>query len=117
MHFGNRSEGLEQVGGISALISKTGAVEKINWKEREALCHLAPEQTDAYNGITQTDHRTDLYSLGVLFWTLIAGRGAMPFDGSPLEILHAVVQNKPIAVRDVRKDIPEILSSIIAKVG
>ncbi|KAF7324347.1 Histidine kinase [Mycena venus] len=29
------------------------------------------------------DHRTDLYSLGILFWTLLVGRGQMPFEGGP----------------------------------
>lgn len=41
-------------------------------KVKEAICYLAPEQT----GTAETnneDHRTDLYALGVLFWTLLVG--------------------------------------------
>ena len=62
------------------------------------------------------DHRTDLYSLGVLFWTLLVGRGTMPFEGGPLELLHAIVQKRPMPVHEVRRDVPQVLALIIDKV-
>lgn len=65
---------------------------------------------------TAEDHRTDLYALGVMFWTLLVGRGTLPFEGGPLEILHAVVQKRPMPVHEVRRDVPQVLALIIDKV-
>jgi hypothetical protein len=39
-------------------------------KVKEAICYLAPEQTGTADTSTE-DHRTDLYALGILFWTLL----------------------------------------------
>jgi len=83
-------------------------------KVKEAICYLAPEQT----GTAETnneDHRTDLYALGVLFWTLLVGHGTLPFEGSPVELLHKVVQVRPREVHEIRRDVPVVLSAIIAK--
>ena len=65
---------------------------------------------------TTEDHRTDLYALGVMFWTLLVGRGTLPFEGGPLEILHAIVQKRPMPVHEVRRDVPQVLALIIDKV-
>lgn len=62
------------------------------------------------------DHRTDLYSLGIVFWTLLVGRGTMPFEGGHLELLHAIVQKRPPPVHEVRRDVPMVLALIIEKV-
>lgn len=83
-------------------------------KVKEAICYLAPEQT----GTAETnneDHRTDLYALGILFWTLLVGHGTLPFEGSPVELLHKVVQVRPREVHEIRRDIPPVLGAIIAK--
>ena len=65
---------------------------------------------------TAEDNRTDLYSLGVMFWTLLVGRGILPFEGGPLELLHAIVQKRPMPVHEVRRDVPQVLALIIDKV-
>ena len=65
---------------------------------------------------TTEDQRTDLYSLGILFWTLLVGRGTLPFEGGPLELLHAIVQKRPMPVHEVRRDVPQVLAMIIDKV-
>ena len=75
----------------------------------------APEQTGGMESTTE-DQRTDLYSLGVLFWTLLVGRGTLPFEGGPLEPLHAIVQKRPMPVHEVRRDVPQVLALIIDKV-
>ncbi|PVF96145.1 hypothetical protein CPB86DRAFT_523058 [Serendipita vermifera] len=83
-------------------------------KVKEAICYLAPEQTGTADTSTE-DHRTDLYALGILFWTLLVGHGALPFEGSPVELLHKIVQEKPREVHEIRSSIPAILSAIISK--
>ena len=84
-------------------------------KVKEAMCYMAPEQTGTAETVTE-DHRTDLYSLGILFWTMLVGHGNLPFEGSPLELLHSIVQKEPVPVHEVRHDVPVVVSRIIEKV-
>jgi serine/threonine protein kinase len=106
VHFGNRAISLESFGSPSSLVLRAfDELEKV--KVKEALCYLAPEQTGSIETMTQ-DHRTDLYSLGILFWTLLVGRGQMPFEGGPLELLHSIVQKRPMPVHEVRRDVPQV---------
>ncbi|OSX67898.1 hypothetical protein POSPLADRAFT_1043081 [Postia placenta MAD-698-R-SB12] len=115
VHFGNRAVSLEQFGVPSAFVLRADAFEEVKkLKVKEALCYLAPEQTGGMEALNE-DHRTDLYSLGIMFWTLLVGRGTMPFEGGPLELLHAIVQKRPMPVHEVRRDIPQVLALIIDK--
>ena len=114
VHFGNRAISLENYGSPSSLVLRAfEEVEKLRVKE--ALCYLAPEQTGSTETLAQ-DSRTDLYSLGILFWTLLVGRGQMPFEGGPLELLHSIIQKRAMPVHEVRRDVPQVLASIIEKV-
>lgn len=114
-HFGNRSVSLEQLGGPSALVIQADNLEDVEKRRvKEALCYLSPEQTGGFE-TSMEDHRTDLYSLGVMFWTLLVGQGILPFEGSPMEILHAIVHARPVPVHGVRRDVPQVLSLIIEK--
>ncbi|RXW16010.1 hypothetical protein EST38_g9848 [Candolleomyces aberdarensis] len=113
VHFGNRAVSLENFGSPSSLVLRTNE-EPEKLKVKEALCYLAPEQTGSIETMAQ-DHRTDLYSLGILFWTLLVGRGQMLFEGGPLELLHAIVQKRPMPVHEVRRDVPQVLANIIDK--
>ncbi|KAH9850662.1 histidine kinase [Lenzites betulinus] len=115
VHFGNRAVSLEQFGVPSEFVLQADAFEEVQkLKVKEALCYFAPEQTGSMENIAE-DHRTDLYSIGIMFWTLLVGRGTMPFEGGPLELLHAVVQKRPMPVHEVRRDIPQVLAMIIEK--
>ncbi|KAF5355680.1 hypothetical protein D9756_004007 [Leucocoprinus leucothites] len=113
VHFGNRAISLESFGSPSSLVLQTYE-ESQKLRVKEALCYLAPEQTGSIETMTQ-DHRTDLYSLGILFWTLLVGHGQMPFEGGPLELLHAIVQKRPMPVHEVRRDVPQVLANIVDK--
>lgn len=115
VHYGNRSVSLEMFGGPSSLVIQAdGLGEENKSKVKEALCYMSPEQTGSMETMTD-DHRTDLYSLGVMFWTLLVGRGMLPFEGGPLEILHSIAQKRPMPVHEVRRDVPQVLAQIIEK--
>ncbi|KAF9258589.1 dual-domain HisK/Mak2 protein kinase [Marasmius fiardii PR-910] len=112
-HFGNRAVSLEDYGSPSNFVLQTYEEMQL-LKVKEALCYLAPEQTGSIETMAQ-DHRTDLYSIGILFWTLLVGRGQMPFEGGAPELLHSIVQKRPMPVHEVRRDVPQVLAAIVDK--
>ena len=72
--------------------------------------YMAPEQIRGQS----VDHRSDLYSLGVLLYQMALGQ--RPFDGENREAIwyaHATVE--PPTPREIDPDIPEPLSHIILK--
>ncbi len=72
--------------------------------------YLSPEQVEGF----ETDHRSDIYSLGVILFEMVAGQ--VPFDGDTT--LSIVVKHKteiPRDPRDFNNQIPEKLSQLILK--
>lgn len=56
--------------------------------------------------------RSDLYSLAVLAFALLAGRE--PFLGTPAEVFAATLDQKPPALSDLQPDVPTVASDLIA---
>jgi serine/threonine protein kinase len=76
------------------------------------LAFIAPEQTGRMPA--EPDSRTDIYSLGILFYSMLCGE--TPFDGStPLEVMQNVLSKRIPPVSSKRMDIPDILSSVIQR--
>lgn len=76
------------------------------------LQFIAPEQSGRTT--SDPDSRTDIYSLGVVFWTMLTHE--QPFAGdSPLEIIQSVLSRRIPLLSSRRLDIPECLSQVIAK--
>ncbi|MEM7356187.1 MAG: serine/threonine-protein kinase PknK, partial [Acidobacteriota bacterium] len=77
-----------------------------------ALPYISPEQTGRTN--RTIDVRTDLYSLGVTFFQLLAGR--LPFDAKDdLEWIHCHIALPPRPLQKVCPDCPPALGSIVMK--
>jgi Tol biopolymer transport system component len=73
--------------------------------------YMSPEQATAD---PMTDHRTDIYALGVLGYELLAGRP--PFSGTnPQQILAAHVTDAPVPISRHRANIPPSLASLIMR--
>ena len=73
--------------------------------------YMAPEQAV---GDTRTDHRADLYALGVLGYELLAG--AHPFGvRSPQALLMAHLTEVPSPLGDRRADTPRVLAALIMR--
>lgn len=52
---------------------------------QHALAYVSPEQTGRTSNVL--DHRTDLYSLGIMFFVILTGQ--TPFEGSPMSVIQA----------------------------
>ena len=76
------------------------------------LAYLSPEQTGRMN--RSVDERTDLYSLGVVFYEMFTGQ--LPFgEKDKMELIHAHIAKAPKPLTKIKKEIPKILSDIILK--
>lgn len=90
--------------GWSSLSRELGAKHK--------LLHISPEQTGRMPA--EPDTRTDIYSLGVLFWMLLTQSPV--FDGdTPLDIVQGVLGKRVPNVSTIRLDVPDVLGRIIQK--
>jgi len=71
--------------------------------------YMSPEQASGRD----VDHRTDIFSLGVLLYELLAGR--RPFHArSSVETLHAIINDPPHPLNQT-PEIDEILAKALAK--
>ncbi|KAI5295876.1 hypothetical protein KEM52_006626, partial [Ascosphaera acerosa] len=76
------------------------------------LQFIAPEQTGRLP--IEPDTRTDIYALGVLFYSMLAGHPA--FNGTdPVEIMQNVLSQKLLPLSFKRQDVPEALSAVVQK--
>jgi len=72
--------------------------------------YMSPEQTSG----RPLDHRTDIFSLGVLLHEMSTGR--RPFEGtSSAELVSAILRDTPPSVTDARPDLPSDLARIVRR--
>jgi tetratricopeptide (TPR) repeat protein len=78
------------------------------------LRYMSPEQASGQSNSRPVDHRTDIYSLGVTLYELLAARPA--FTGTNREeVLHQVIHEQPPSLRRARPGIPNELEIIVQK--
>lgn len=109
-NFGSGSKSLE------AYLTSEGWRKTANNKEsmemlQNLLVYMSPEQTGRTTYIP--DHRSDIYSLGIVFFVLLTGRN--PFDGGPLEILNGILSRKIPLIHEIQLEVPEVLARIVEK--
>ena len=77
-----------------------------------SLAYISPEQTGRMNRVV--DYRTDLYSLGVVFYEILTG--GLPFNNDdPLALVHAHMAKAPQPVTALNPNIPPLISDIVIK--
>ncbi|MBN1206452.1 MAG: serine/threonine-protein kinase PknK, partial [Myxococcaceae bacterium] len=76
------------------------------------LAYMSPEQTGRMN--RSVDQRSDLYSLGLTFYQMLAG--AHPFQaGDPLEWVHCHLARTPQLLVERIPGLPPVLSRIVMR--
>lgn len=72
--------------------------------------YMAPEQATAD---PTTDHRADLYSVGVLGYELLTG--AAPFSGTAQQVITQHLTTTPAPLRSRRPDVPDGLATLLER--
>ncbi|KAJ5793666.1 hypothetical protein N7457_000265 [Penicillium paradoxum] len=90
--------------GWSSVSRELGAKYKLQF--------IAPEQTGRMP--TEPDSRTDIYALGLFFWSMLVGK--LPFEGNdPVDVVQNVLGKRLVPVSGKRMDIPDALSAVVQK--
>lgn len=74
--------------------------------------YLSPEQASGYD----IDGRSDIYSLGVVFYEMLAG--IPPFDGTAYEIINQHLTKKPVHLKhlcNVEQEVCELVMKMLEK--
>jgi len=90
---------------LTGSITQTGERRTIG-----TVAYMSPEQA----GGEDVDHRTDLWSLGVCLYEMIAGR--LPFDGDhDSAVIYQIVNKEPPRLRGDGRPVPPAVEGIVAK--
>jgi predicted ATPase/signal transduction histidine kinase len=92
--------------------TRDGLVQRPVMLVEDSLPYVSPEQTGRLN--RGVDRRSDLYSLGVVFFELLSAR--LPFEAKDaMGWVHSHLARKPLALNQASSSIPEVLSNIVLK--
>lgn len=100
--------------GIAKIVNASSSLKAPILSEPGSIlgtpAYMSPEQ--AVGG--DLDHRSDLYSLGIILYELVTGR--VPFMGnSPAEILTQQIQHDPPAPRTFNSSLPPAVEDVLVQ--
>ncbi len=85
-----------------------GPVITTEVKTMGTVAYMSPEQARG----EEVDHRTDIWSLGVVLYEMLTGR--LPFRGErETSILYSIVHEEPRPIRQINVHVPIELQKII----
>ena len=77
---------------LKAELADSTDIDKYPLLDKACLPYISPEQTGRMN--RQVDYRTDLYSLGIVFYEILVGEPPFTANGT-LEMIHLQIANIP----------------------
>lgn len=120
-----RPDGLVKVldFGLAKLTERPGPVSEVDLQETTmarlstepgtvmgTVNYMSPEQA---RGL-KVDHRTDIFSLGVMLYEMLAGR--RPFDGeTPSDVLAAILMKEPKPLEEHRSEVRPELERVVTR--
>jgi tetratricopeptide (TPR) repeat protein/predicted Ser/Thr protein kinase len=74
------------------------------------VAYMSPQQASG----EAVDHRSDIFSLGVVLYELLTGR--LPFGAEyEMAVIYSILNEDPIGVKDLNPQLPEALDQVIVK--
>lgn len=98
--------------GLASEITREAQQANSRETQDAELAYISPEQTGRMN--RRIDHRTDLYSLGVVFYEMLSGETPFRAD-DPMEMIHCHIARQPKPLQQLNSHIPTCLSAIISR--
>jgi Tol biopolymer transport system component/predicted Ser/Thr protein kinase len=94
--------------GPTATTSAANLVSTEEGRILGTVAYMSPEQLEG----RPVDHRTDIFSLGILLYELSTGR--RPFQGeSQASVISAILRDEPPSVTELKADLPRHLARIL----
>lgn len=94
--------GLAKLKGVSQITKESSTLGTTHY--------LSPEQTMG----KELDHRTDIWSLGVILYEMITGQ--LPFQGEyEAAVIYEILNVEPKSVQQFRPDIPAPITNLISQ--
>ncbi len=88
----------------------TGGVDRTQVSGIGSPAYMSPQQVKEQ----PLDHRTDIYSLGVVMYQLLTGQ--LPFQASNnYNMVYQIINTTPTPIRQLRKEIPAALEDIVGR--
>lgn len=97
---------------IASRLGRARAGHDVATQFEGTLAYISPEQTGRMNRVV--DYRTDLYSLGVTLFEMLAGR--VPFDAEgPTALVHCHLAVAPEPPHRIRPTVDDAVSAVVLK--
>ena len=92
------------------LLGRTGSTTQTGFA-KGTPAYMSPEQAA---GDEFVDHRSDLYSWGIVAWELFSGRHPFGERKTQRALFVAHVAEMPVPIQNIRPDVPPALATLIA---
>ena len=105
--------GLAKTAGLSGIVSESAAAVSLTGEIKGTVNYMSPEQAEGRSDLV--DVRSDVYSMGVLFYQLLLGRFPYDVSGPMVKVLETIRHTEPLRPRQVVTRFDSDLEAILLK--